>query len=241
MLQDVTAAIPATPGPGAPPPHPGRRSARSGRSGRATPLPRDERRALLIEATLGLLLEHGRDVTTRQIAEAAGVAEGTIFRVYDSKDELVDEAIRAAFAPGKLVDGLMAVDPDQDLRDRLTDIVRVVQNRFLDVFALMAAVGMIEPPRARDNCEEGGADPWRDQAHARMLALIEPDRGLLRVEPAELIHLMRLLTFSGSHAQIADHHLLTPAQIVDVLLDGTLETHPHGIPAVATTSGDLTC
>lgn len=196
---------------------------------------------MLVEATLGLLVAHGRDVTTRQIAAAAGVAEGTIFRVYDSKDELVDEAIRAAFAPGKLVDGLREIDPDQDLRDRLTDIVRVVQHRFLDVFALMAAVGMLEPPPAREDCEEGGPDPWRDQANARMLALIERDSDQLRIEPAELLHLVRLLTFSGSHAQIAGHRLLTPEEIVDVLLVGTLATRPHDIPAAATTLGDLTC
>ena len=52
----------------------------------------DERRAALVDVTLQLLREHGRGVTTRQIAEAAGVAEGTIFRVVDSKEQLVDAA-----------------------------------------------------------------------------------------------------------------------------------------------------
>ncbi len=46
---------------------------------RATPLPLDERRAALIAATEPLLEQFGRDVSTRQIAEAACVAEGTIF------------------------------------------------------------------------------------------------------------------------------------------------------------------
>ncbi|HEY1179141.1 MAG TPA: helix-turn-helix domain-containing protein, partial [Phytomonospora sp.] len=56
---------------------------------RARPMSPDERRSELVDVTLRLLRVHGRAVTTRQIAEAAGVAEGTIFRVVDSKDELV--------------------------------------------------------------------------------------------------------------------------------------------------------
>ena len=66
---------------------------------RAPRLSPDERRAALVDATVPLLLEHGRAVTTRQIAEAAGIAEGTIFRVFATKEELVDAALDAAFDP----------------------------------------------------------------------------------------------------------------------------------------------
>ena len=77
----------------------------------------EERRDELVDATLNLLREHGRAVTTRQIAEAAGVAEGTIFRVVESKEELVELAITRAFEPGALVDRILEIDPDQPLRD----------------------------------------------------------------------------------------------------------------------------
>ena len=55
---------------------------------RVAPLAPDDRRAALIEATLPLLREHGTAVSTRQIADAAGVAEGTIFRVFPDKNSL---------------------------------------------------------------------------------------------------------------------------------------------------------
>ncbi len=49
----------------------------------------EDRRAALIAATIPLLREHGLDVSTRQIAQAAGVAEGTIFGVFPDKNSLV--------------------------------------------------------------------------------------------------------------------------------------------------------
>ena len=53
----------------------------------------EDRRAALIAATVPLLHEHGLDVSTRKIAEAAGVAEGTIFGVFPDKHSLVVAAL----------------------------------------------------------------------------------------------------------------------------------------------------
>src|SRR6476661_5017469 len=63
---------------------------------RATALPPDERRSMIVAATLPLLLEHGDRVTTKQIAEAAGIAEGTIFRAFADKDEVIAAVVEAA-------------------------------------------------------------------------------------------------------------------------------------------------
>src|SRR4051795_6165443 len=110
---------------------------------RARPLSPEERRDKLVDTTLNLLREHGRAVTTRQIAEAAGVAEGTIFRVVESKEELVELAITRAFEPGALVDRLEEIDPDWPLRDRLVTLVSILQQRFRATFELMKRVGMV--------------------------------------------------------------------------------------------------
>src|SRR3954468_4353666 len=96
------------------------------RRGRARPMSPEERRDTLIDVTLNLLREHGRNVTTRQIAEAAGVAEGTIFRVFETKEEVVEAAIARAFEPGALVDRLGEIDPDASLRDRLVTLVSIL-------------------------------------------------------------------------------------------------------------------
>ncbi|HET8602679.1 MAG TPA: helix-turn-helix domain-containing protein [Marmoricola sp.] len=184
---------------------------------RATAMSADERRTAIIDATLPLLLEHGRTVTTRQIAEAAGVAEGTIFRVFESKDDLVLAAVEHGMDMEPFLADLAAVDPTQDLRGRLLDIVARLQIRFTGIFELMTAMGMVGPPRAHRHMEEG-----RRRAEEIMVGLVEPDADRLTVRPDQLVHLLRLLTFSGTHPHISDGRRLTPEQVVGVLLDGVL-------------------
>lgn len=186
-------------------------------SPRATALSADERRSAIIAATLPLLLEHGRTVTTRQIAEAAGIAEGTIFRVFETKDELVLAAVEQGMDMEPFLADLASIDPDQDLRGRLLDIVARLQVRFTGIFTLMTAMGMVGPPRAHRHTENG-----RRRAEEIMIGLVEPDADRLTVRPDQLVHLLRLLTFSGTHPHISDGRRLTPDQIVGVLLDGVL-------------------
>ena len=79
----------------------------------------EDRRAALIAATIPLLHEHGLDVSTRQIADAAGVAEGTIFGVFKDKSSLVVAALVQALDPQPTLDALAAIDRGLDLRERL--------------------------------------------------------------------------------------------------------------------------
>src|ERR1700750_2170473 len=69
------------------------------RSQRAAPMAPAERRRAIVDVVVPLLLEHGSDVTTRQIAEAAGIAEGTIFRVFPDKAALLMAAAEETMNP----------------------------------------------------------------------------------------------------------------------------------------------
>jgi AcrR family transcriptional regulator len=187
---------------------------------RARPLSPEERRDKLVDTTLNLLREHGRAVTTRQIAEAAGVAEGTIFRVVESKEELVELAITRAFEPGALVHRIEEIDPHQPLHVRLVQLSSILQQRFRATFELMKKVGMVRPPdHVHDRPE---AVELREYVHALMAGVIGADRERLSVPPREFLHRLRLLTFAGSHPHITDGQLLTPEEIVDTLLHGLL-------------------
>ncbi|MEO7235795.1 MAG: hypothetical protein ABIW80_10520, partial [Lapillicoccus sp.] len=65
-------------------------------------------------------------------------------------------------------------------------------------------------------------------AGARLQAFVDPDADQLTCSPAELVRYIRLLTFSGSHPEIADGAPLSPQTIVDVLLDGVLTPSARG-------------
>ena len=89
----------------------------------------EERRAALIEATIPLLREHGINISTRQIADAAGVAEGTIFGVFKDKASLIDAAVARAFEPTPIIRALRAIDPAADLRTRLIAAAEILRER----------------------------------------------------------------------------------------------------------------
>jgi AcrR family transcriptional regulator len=186
-------------------------------SPRARPLPPAARRAGLIAATLPLLLEHGRAVTTRQIAEASGVAEGTIFRVFPDKESLIQATIDAALDPDPALEDLAAIDLTLPLRPRLVELATVMQGRLIRVIALMMALGMPGPPMSAK--ERRARNQLITAAVAR---LIEPDRLAFRYPPNEVARLLRLLLFTGSHPTINDGDSLKPIEIVDLLLDGVL-------------------
>lgn len=189
------------------------------RPGRASRLPPEERRAAIIAATIPLIRAYGYSVTTRQIADASGVGEGTLFRVFEDKNHLIREAICVALEPTGLVERIAAIDRDRPVRVRLTDAIDLLQQRMKDVFELLAAVQMYRPP--------GGDTTVRPPSHEPIVRsieeLIEPDRAAFRVEPAEIARMLQVLTFAGSHSGINDDHPMTPEQIVSILLDGVLQ------------------
>src|ERR1700738_562876 len=116
---------------------------------RASAMPPDERRRMIVEATLPLLLNNGEMVTTRQIADAAGIAEGTIFRVFADKDELIAAVVESALDTEPLERAVAAIDLRHPFEECLVAAIYILQQRVVDIWRLMSSVGTRFPDHAR--------------------------------------------------------------------------------------------
>src|SRR4051812_25918581 len=161
---------------------------------RAAALPVDERRSMIIEATIPLLLEHGDMVTTRQIADAAGIAEGTIFRAFADKDELLGAVIDAALDPGPLERSLATIDPTLPLTEIISRSAAIAQRRVVDVWRLASSV----EPRSQARKKHRRADS------PALTRLLEPHRDDLAFPPRQAARTLRALVFAMSHPMMVD-------------------------------------
>jgi AcrR family transcriptional regulator len=176
---------------------------------RATALPPDERRSMIVAATLPLLLEHGDRVTSKQIAEAAGIAEGTVFRAFADKDELIVAVIESAIDTQPLEQALAAIPAGLGFEATLEAAVVVIQQRVIDIWRLMSSVGTRYHEKTRRPVTDSDALVRIFGAHADEIA----------VEPIEAARLLRALTLSTTHPMLADIPR-APGELVQLFLHG---------------------
>ena len=177
--------------------------------GRAAALPPEERRSTIVAAALPLLLEHGEAVTTRQIADAAGIAEGTIFRVFPDKDSVIRAVIDAVYDRSPLEEALSAIEVDGPLEAVLEDAVAILQERVVSTFRVAAAVG----PKFADATRRGlVVSPW-------LVDLLTTHRKALTAKPVEAARVLHTLTLAITHPLLADEPM-TPRRIVHLFLHG---------------------
>ena len=113
---------------------------------RAKPLAPDERRAAIIDAVIPLIRERGRDISSRQLADAAGVAEGTLFRAFGDKDSIIQAATDRFMDPEPLRAALRGIDPDEPTEAKVRQVLQLLRTRFEGVVGFMSAIGQQGPP-----------------------------------------------------------------------------------------------
>ncbi|MEV4359183.1 TetR/AcrR family transcriptional regulator [Nonomuraea sp. NPDC004186] len=195
----------------------------------------EDRRAALIAATLPLLREYGAAVSTRQIAEAAGVAEGTIFGVFPDKASLLRATLMVAFDSRPAAQALAGIGTRAELRTRLSEAVAMLRT------GMRANINLMAVPK---ELMADDAEFFKQIMEGRRLivdglaALIEPDRDRLRRSPEATAQLLLVLIASSEHrgfGRIGEFGDLDDEEIVSVLLDGLL-VRPSPTPSTESAS-----
>lgn len=145
---------------------------------RALPLPPDDRRQALIDATLPLLLKQGPHVTTREIARAAGIAEGTIFGVFETKQELIETTVAAALSPAAEIAALEKLPRGEPLEQRVHSILELIGGKISRVRSLFSHLPPREKPARGETAHRHGQcaptnDPHELLTDAVMAALTD--------------------------------------------------------------------
>jgi AcrR family transcriptional regulator len=191
------------------------------RKHRSEPLPPDDRRRAIVDAVIPLLLTEGSAVTSRQIAEAAGIAEGTIFRVFSDKPSVILEAIKVSMDPEPVRDALAQIPESDSMETQLQEATRVLLDRTDRVATL---IGILHTVKTPGTDRPAGTRHFVTESNTVILAaltdLLERHRGRLRVAPAEAAVAFRGFVFANAHPMVAADDRATPEEIVAVLLNG---------------------
>ncbi|MEU8421156.1 TetR/AcrR family transcriptional regulator [Micromonospora sp. NPDC048835] len=194
---------------------------------------RDDLRAGIVAAATQLLRESGAvAVTTRAVAQAAGVQAPTIYRLFGDKDGLIDavaEHVMAAYVSGKSVAADAAPDdPVADLRAGWhTHVEFGLTNP--ELYALIATRGSSAPSPAT----VAGLDVLRRRV--RRLAAA----GLLRVDEERALLMIHsagngtILTLLGTPADQRDVGL--SEAMLDAVLTSILATTPATVDTSTST------
>ncbi|MER6882695.1 TetR/AcrR family transcriptional regulator [Streptomyces althioticus] len=186
---------------------------------RAPGMSPEQRRAMIIQAAIPLITEYGSAVTTAKIARAAGIGEGTIFRVFADKEELLGACIAEALSPEHAVRELDAIDVSQPLPDRLAEAAEALQAHMDRLGAIMGSLGHRGGKHA-GTVRGAGREESTARIRAALADLLEPEGDSLR-RPAEQIAALFIgLLFTQPRTDGEPD--LEPRELVELFLHGAL-------------------
>jgi AcrR family transcriptional regulator len=178
----------------------------------------EERREMIVRAVLPLVSEHGNAVTTAQIAKAAGIGEGTIFRAFKDKDELIDACVAEALRADTAVELIYEIPLELPVEQRLLEAADVLQAYLQRMGAVMGALHS-SGRQHRGRRGKGGREESFVAMGEAISFLLQPEQASLRL-PVETAGRMFLSLLFARSRSMPD--AVTAEQLIDVFLHGAV-------------------
>ncbi|MBM7811047.1 TetR/AcrR family transcriptional regulator [Saccharothrix algeriensis] len=164
---------------------------------RAPAMSPDDRREAIVAATVPLLFEHGANVTTSQIAKAAGIAEGTVFRAFKDKQELIATCVRSVLDVDAELELIKAAEQADALADRLSWAISAVSGYLDRTWKLIGVLRDSGYHPHHGSGERKGPPVEMQRLSERIAGLFEPDAHRMRVDPQLAARLLLGLVFTN--------------------------------------------
>ncbi len=169
---------------------------------------------MILAVVIPLIIQKGRDVTSKEIAEACGIAEGTIFRAFGDKETLLNAAIEKYLDPEALCENLRSIGVDLPLETKLHAIFGLLVDRFTGVIRLMTALRQRPPADRRDT------NGWVEIIDE----LLAPNQHELRVSASVLAQYARVVAFASSIPMFGESIPLTTHELVELVMYGVVDS-----------------
>lgn len=168
---------------------------------------------MIASAAVPLFIEQGASVTTRQIADELGIAEGTIFRAFGDKESLTHAVVEAFFEQVHDTLAPDVISPTLDLEEKLHAIIRLARIRAKGTFAMLS---LLDPGEARTYMRQRRGGGFAETAAAAFAT----DIPAMNVSREKLAAILRLLIVAVSAPQLHDGDHLTDDDLVAFVLHG---------------------
>lgn len=186
----------------------------------------DERRRAIVDATADLLLDKGTDLTTKEIAQAAGVAEGTIFRAFETKDEVIHAAVCSALQPVGTLNEIAALPDDQPLQRRVEALLHILIAEIHRTRSLLVHLtrdrGHGPGEHGHRGLHPGGVHDGRERLLQATVEALSPYADQLRVPASTAGRVLTALAFASSFPT-PNELSPTPETMANVVLHGIAE------------------
>lgn len=172
----------------------------------------------MVAAALPLVTDRGRAVTTAEIARAAGVAEGTVFWAFSSKEELLEACVHEVTRTDRVRARIEAAAGRDTLEERLLAAAAALEAHLRRAVPLVLSLGI--PGTQRRSSERGDMLAALTGSVGELLAR-EVAAGRIVGEPAVIARVLVGLVFAAVFQQA--HAGIEPAateDLVAVVLDG---------------------